>query len=391
MSVLYIIGIGQALFFCLFLLTKKENKLSNIILSFWLFVVCYSLLLNYLYATERIEQFPHLIGTDTAFPFLYMPLLYFYSKLLVARKKRLNAIDILHLTPFVFYLVYVWVYFYSESGDYKLEFLQRINDAELPLDIQISNIFKIVQAVVYITLIFGIIHQHQRRVKLNFSYTERISLLWLKTIIICLSVIYTFKFLGVISIYFDPESYLTKMGWISDLVVIIFIYLIALFGIKQPDIFARWENDPGEGESGIADNNSDNVQSFEVVSNSKYLGSNLSSEEAQIILFELQKYMEAEKPFLESQLSIKDVAQALDVNTKKLSQVINEQFGLNFFNYINEYRVNEVKARIIAPEYEHLSVLGIALDCGFNSKSSFNSVFKRLTGKTPTDYKSETS
>lgn len=101
--------------------------------------------------------------------------------------------------------------------------------------------------------------------------------------------------------------------------------------------------------------------------------------------------MRERKPYLESQLTIKDLADTLQVNPKHLSQVINEQLDQNFFNYINSYRVNEVKNRIADPDYRHLTVLGIALDCGFNSKSSFNSVFKKITGQTPTSYKSELS
>lgn len=387
MSILYVIAIAQALFFCLFLMTKKGKKILRGLLAVWLVLIGFSLFLSYLYETGKIIHYPHLIGLDTAFTFLYMPIMYIYAKFSVTQSKNLQWTEALHLLPFVIYFIYVSIFFYTESPEYKLAFLKKLFNSEIPLDIQISNLLKIGQAVIYIVLIFRIIRDHQKRIELNFSYTESINLQWLKTITVCLSVIYALKFMGVISIYFNPDSVLAKATLISDLAIILFVYIIAFFGIKQPDIFANW------GNNSPADNRIDivkepvNSEPTEREAKSKYQGSNLSTEESEKLLTALQQYMNQEKPYLQNQITIKDVAETLQVNSKHLSQVINQQLGLNFFNYINKYRVNEFKKRISDPRYKHLSFLGIALDCGFNSKSSFNSVFKKVTGTTPTDYK----
>lgn len=340
-----------------------------------------------MYETGNINQFPYLIGLDTAFPFLYMPILYFYAKLLVSKSKEFELTDALHLIPFLFYFIYVSINFYSESTSFKLEFLENIKKSILPLDVQISNILKIVQAVIYIGLVIQIIQQHQQKLELNFSFSEKINLRWLKIISICLSVIYTLKFLAVIVIYFRADPFLAKTDGISDLAVIAFVYVIAFYGLKQPDIFAKWHSDSSQKSQEFSVKHQNQIEKVEEENSSKYQGSNLSVEESQQVLVELRKYMENQKPYLQNQLTIKDVAEALHVHEKYVSQVINETLGLNFFNFINEYRVNEVKKRIVAPEYQHLSLLGIAYDCGFNSKSSFNSVFKKTTGETPTSYK----
>lgn len=394
MSVVFIIGIAQALFFCFFLVTKNGSKTLKALLMLWLGLISFSLFLNYLYETAKINQFPHLIGLDTAFPFLYLPILYVYSRFLVAKKSKLDWKDVIHAIPFLGYFIYAFIFFYLESPEYKLEFLQKLFRAEVPLDIQISNFLKIVQALVYTIFIFKMIHHHQKTIKLNFSYTESINLKWLKTVTICLSVIYSLKFFGVISIYFNTDSFLGKVEAISDLAVIIFVYVIAFFGIKQPDIFAKWKGQTN-GHKNIlmveepiekGQDKTDNT-----TNHSKYQNSNLSEQESEKILAAIQKYMNQDKPYLQSQLTIKDVADSLNINSKHLSQIINQQLGLNFFNYINEYRVKEVKSRITDPRYKHLSILGIGFDCGFNSKSSFNSVFKKVTGVTPTVYKSSIS
>ena len=96
--------------------------------------------------------------------------------------------------------------------------------------------------------------------------------------------------------------------------------------------------------------------------------------------------METEKPYLDGKLSLKKVATDLGISTNYLSQVINENLNKNFFDFVNEYRVEMVKEMIIDPSNKNYTLLAIAYDCGFNSKSSFNSIFKKHTGLTPTEY-----
>src|SRR5690554_6403850 len=100
----------------------------------------------------------------------------------------------------------------------------------------------------------------------------------------------------------------------------------------------------------------------------------------------VRKFIIANRPYLDSDLTLPKLAKDLNVTTHHLSQVINEMHGKNFFNFINKYRVAEVKRKIEDPKYKNYSLLGIAYESGFNSKSAFNRVFKSLTGKTPSQY-----
>ncbi|MBW6492346.1 MAG: AraC family transcriptional regulator [Lentimicrobium sp.] len=99
--------------------------------------------------------------------------------------------------------------------------------------------------------------------------------------------------------------------------------------------------------------------------------------------------MNTEKPYLDADLTLPQLATRLQIPSHLLSRVINEKFGLNFFDFINQYRVDELKSKLNNPEFDNLSLLGIAFECGFNSKSAFNRVFKKITGLTPSEFKNQ--
>jgi len=152
----------------------------------------------------------------------------------------------------------------------------------------------------------------------------------------------------------------------------VFIILICFFGLNQKEIFIQYP-----------DQNTAN----ETEPKKKYASVFLKESDTELYFSRLKHYMAAEKPYLDANLSLPVLANKLEIPAHHLSRVINEQFGVNFFDFINQYRIEEVKARINNPEYENLSFLGIAFDCGFNTKSAFNRVFKKITGFTPSEYK----
>lgn len=286
MEIVFIIGVAQALFFCGFLLTARGNKIPNIILSIWLLLISFSLFLVYFYESGKIQNHPYLIGLDTAFPFLYMPILYFYTKWMVFKKTKFKLSDSLHLAPFFGYFIYVWITFYSEDAEYKLEFLHRIQEGNLPIDIQISNFLKVAQAAIYIVYILKLLRVHQRNITQNFSYTDNINLKWLRTITYCLSFIYSLQLLSMVSIYFGQDSPLSKMGSLAELAIVLFVFIIAFYGIKQPDIFARWNVANGFEKS--EEIQSDDLANHQVTPDlptaSKYKDSNLTEKDSLNIL-----------------------------------------------------------------------------------------------------------
>ncbi len=119
----------------------------------------------------------------------------------------------------------------------------------------------------------------------------------------------------------------------------------------------------------------------------KYKKSTLTEDKKEKLLYELNSLMENNKPYLDKDLTIEKLANNLDVNSKYLSQVINEEFDQNFSNYINDFRIKEARILLISEEYANYSIEGIADLVGFNSKPSFNTAFKKFTGITPSVFK----
>ncbi|MEW8420291.1 MAG: helix-turn-helix domain-containing protein, partial [Candidatus Thiodiazotropha endolucinida] len=118
----------------------------------------------------------------------------------------------------------------------------------------------------------------------------------------------------------------------------------------------------------------------------KYEKSALDSETSSLLFADLRTHMAAEKPYLDNKLNLSLLATQLDISPNYLSQVINEQAGQHFFDFVNRYRVEETK-QALAGATERGNILAITLDAGFNSKSAFYTAFKRHTGQTPSQYR----
>jgi AraC-like DNA-binding protein len=119
----------------------------------------------------------------------------------------------------------------------------------------------------------------------------------------------------------------------------------------------------------------------------KYEKSQLTPERSERYLNKLLQFMEAERPYVDGDLTIQKLAERLSIPASHLSQTINERLGKSFPDFINSYRVKEAKKKLLDPALKHLSVLGIAEEVGFNSKSSFNAVFKKHTDMTPSEFR----
>jgi AraC-like DNA-binding protein len=181
--------------------------------------------------------------------------------------------------------------------------------------------------------------------------------------LIFLSAIVVFGFRDGLNITFafNPE-------YIFYIILVILIFYIGYFGIKQENIFI----------------NSPIVENGKKTTEEKYKKSGVKASKASELYENLLQYMQKEKPYLHPKLSLSELAQELELSTNQLSQIINQQAGVNFYDFVNKYRVEEFLRQ--ADKNRHFSLLALAHDAGFNSKSSFNYIFKKQKGLSPSQY-----
>jgi len=206
----------------------------------------------------------------------------------------------------------------------------------------------------------------------NYSSSSDIDLNWLRMLVLVFGIVWT----GLISITIIHHVFrMFSMAFCTDglfLSLSVFVILIGYFGLKQKLLFSYQDV---------------LVDREDTKTLTKYAGSRLTDLEARQYGEKLIEYMRSSKPYLNPDLSLSQLAGEIGITSHYLSQVINEKFNLNFFDFINGYRVDAFKERISDPGYSNYSFLGIAFECGFNSKSAFNRIFKKVTGLTPSQYK----
>jgi AraC-like DNA-binding protein len=162
------------------------------------------------------------------------------------------------------------------------------------------------------------------------------------------------------------KSYLLEIDYFSLLITSVLIFVIGYASLRNPVILFEL-------------NEKENL---------KYSWSEIDSDKMYQIKSSLEKIMSESKPFFNSELRLPELAKLINITPQILSQIINTQFGQNFYDYINTYRVNEAKILLLDKKYDNKTILSIAYDVGFSSKATFNRAFKKQTGLTPTEYKS---
>jgi AraC-like DNA-binding protein len=361
--VLYI-GISQSFFAGLLVSTKKPYTTANRLMAAWLFLICFELIFALINSTVLEMYSFHFIT------FTYGPLLLLYVRFMTKPERKFNWLSLLHFIPFiVFFAVSVIFRTTPLVRDLRSFFKP---DKFISLRIIYGTSF-FLSITIYSILAFIEIKRHQENLKNLVSYTSGvITLNWLKVLSISFYVAYfIFFILGGLNmvgniIPFDP--YFIIFGFIA-----IFSFAYSFYGIKQPVIFGN----------GVR-RNGDYKRETE-----KYSKSGLRENQAEDYLKKLISFVENNKPYLDRDLTIHQLSNTTRIPRHHITQVLNEKYKRNFFTFINEYRVKEVIERFSDPKYNNFTILAIAFDAGFNSKTTFNSIFKSQTGMTPSQYREQ--
>lgn len=348
---------------------KRGNRQANRILSILIFLFSLGMAGSAYFSSGFYQVFPHIIMIFPPFIFTYGPLLYLYIKALTGYGFRLSGKHFLHFIPFVLNTLY-FIPFHLQSSTEKVaaveEFLRHPSAVSY-----IVLMVRITHAFIYIFFCIRLVQAHAGKVKESFSTVEKVNISWIRHLLIVFIVIWL---VVLVLYYFIPHSPAKEKLNFSLIyfLVSLSIFFIGYRGMSQPEIFSAI---PGDSQYLIE------------AKGKKYEKTGLAPGDAKSLLDRLSRFMTLEKPYLEPELTLPQLAKALDIPLHHLSQVINDKLQQNFYKFINSYRVEEAKERLIHNEIGKEKLIKIAFDVGFNSLPTFNRVFKELTGQSPSEFR----
>jgi AraC-like DNA-binding protein len=361
----YLAGVGLSFFLTLLLATKNKKTIADRILTCWLLIITIHLLLFYFFKAQLYSQ---LLGVQIPIPLLHGPFLFLYT--LALTKGTLSwKNSILHFAPFVLILIYL-VPFISLSSEEKILVFKNRGAGYETFNLM-NGILINISGVLYVVLSSIALRRHRISIAHEFSSIEKINFLWLQYLIYWIAVIWIFVFTGNDNLVFGAAVF--------------FVLFIGFFGIRQAGVFYSQQFvSPTHDPLTIAPQENEIIE--EMPEKRKYQKSGLSQSASDRLHRELSILMREEKIFQESELSLTDLAKRLNTQPNYLSQVINEREGKVFYDYINTIRIQEFKRVAALPESRKYTIFALAEQCGFNSKSSFNRHFKKVTGQSPSEF-----
>jgi AraC-like DNA-binding protein len=400
------IGIGINLFLLLLLTAKKGKTLADKILAAWLFVIaCHLSIYTISFEPITASNIHWVFGSAIPFPLLHGPFLYLYTAAMTNQLPLNRKLLTIHFLPAVGFLLYFLPAFLLTTQEKIDSLASGLTSYKTSLFAHIITVW--ISGLCYVTWSFYLLRKHKKNIASQFSYEEKINLNWLRYLIGSMAVVWAIIF------FLKNDAYIFNA-------VVVFVILLGYFGIKQVGIFTentilklgkKDSNAPqSDSRDEVLDTFSKEVSipvkeiisensateellietkvdtEADIAKKTKYRNSLLAEDTAVQIHTRLTKLMKDEKIFSESQLTLSILANKLNIHPNYLSQVINEREAKSFFDYINALRVKEFKRLLSIPENKQFTMMSLAYDCGFNSKTAFYRNFKNITGQSPTDY-----
>lgn len=374
-NIAIIVASAQALLLALLIIQKYQSLYANRFLALLLLSYTFILIHLLLQDTGLYGRAPY-IFLIVGFPLIAMPLHYLYTKYLINRKNQFAKQDWIHFVPFlIFEVVLVSASLLSKID---LTAVATAEPATTPASFRIFNWIIILQGLVYLVGSYRLLTRYNRHIKEVLSSIEQVQLQWLRNI--------TLVGVIAISIFFVEDLLMTQGINLSNFVFssiffAVYIYGIGYTGFLKSEIFI----------SPIVEQTLHEVDSIESEQKpaAKYERSGLSDETAQQYLSQLLKLMVEKKVYQNNSLTLSQLAEMLSISTHNLSEIINTQSKKNFYDFVNTYRIEQVKTDLADRAKQHLKIISIAFDAGFNSKATFNTLFKEQCGQTPSEYRKQ--
>ncbi len=379
-NILAIVIPFEALLFTYYILSLKvERRISNLFIALFIFVFGLENFMPILYENVFINYPQYALILDTLF-FLQFPLIYLYIKSASFKDFRLRKVDLLQLIPYIIAsIITIFSYHILPFESKRLIVLDGMRDLQKELYL-ILTLFGL-QMVIYFILSFREIKRYRQIVNENYSDIGKYNYKWIRQLL------YAFLFILLVTVIknftwsFFNETMHGILDLLLKLVVLVFITWIIYKALKRPYLFS--------GVNSQIKLLKELIKEQELID--KVSSTNQLSIQEKALQQKLDRFMSQEKPYLDPALTLHDLARLLDVPSRELSILLNQYYKQHYFDFINSYRIDHAIQILLDPERKKLTVLEIMFDVGFNSKSSFNTAFKKYTNLSPTAYRAKHS
>ena len=370
LKILFIILCFQFLFTSLFLFQNKKGKrLSNGLLALVFIMISMAVVDLYLVVFRVEFKFPQLLFVVDTFMFAYGPLLFFFTRSVIFKNYRLQNKSIVHFIPFLIAICMVVGLMIFEDTSSISKAVNEINTQQVPISFRIGELLMLSHILCYLIASKQAIKKVVGKSKDLFSTFNQDKFELLKFILNAFIILFLISFLHSILPFIGIKNGLLFTLLALVLFMFYFINSILLKLLNQ------------------SSNDSSAITQAHFKEKEKYAGSKLSPSDIKDYMDKLSSYMNEKQRYLDSELSITNLSSELNMSSKILSQVINEGHSCNFFDFVNTYRVEAAKALFKDQADKKLTIQQVMYDSGFNSKSSFNTAFKKFTKQTPTQFR----
>ncbi|MBP9792794.1 MAG: AraC family transcriptional regulator [Flavobacterium sp.] len=374
LNTIALIAVFVILLFVSFLLTvQAKSKLANRLFAGLLLLSAFDLSSffseNYFDANLSFEVFRMTASL------LIMPVFYLYVKSVCYSDFRMKRKDLALIIPFVFANLILIPRFYLSNAiesAYIFEHFRQMSE------IRFFYVLSELQYFFYIILIFGILKKYKQTYLENFTNSNNSSYKWLFQMTILFLIAHSIVFFKSLIRYTEYNVLLNSSNVIIGIIALFISCWFVLKALHNPDLFKGVDS---------------NMLSVNEVLNKKVLlvdnnlPENPKSTEIIFQMEQVKKHVSENEPYLEPSLTIQELSNQVNIPVRDLSVLINHHMDKHFFDFINEYRIEKAKRILKDPSKSNVTVLEILYEVGFNSKSSFNTAFKKHTNQTPTEFR----
>ena len=365
-KIINLVAVVQGLFLGLLLFFRKRNSVSNRLFSLLILAVSVSMAMNFFKTTEWTAVYYYMIFVNMSLYLVYGPLIYLYTRSVTGGMQKPWPRYVPHFAPFAAFTVYLALRHPLYDGRGGAGLFEEISRQSLfPYGHAVVLFLYIILGYIIASLL--VIRKYKKELKTYFSDVEKLNLVWLTVIYAVTS---AFVVLLIVLLTFNrglaSSGYKPLMEILICITFFIATYVTAYFTIRHPELFnpmVAAEKTP------------------------KYEKHRLDDTTRQGYIERLNAYMDADKPFLKDSLTARELADMVGIPAHYLSIILNSDFKQNFYLYINTYRVNEARRMLADPAFAEMNILTIAYKSGFNSKTTFNTIFRQMTGMTPSLYR----